>query len=128
MKKINGSGASLAPVAADAKELRFTALNVAKDYTDASLKDLEPVAGKIVALDLAKTKITDNAIASIAKMTALRELHLENTAVTDAGAAQLKSLLNLEYLNLYGTKVTDKTLVELDGLAKLKALYCGRAA
>ncbi len=123
MKKINGSGASLAPVAADARELRFTALNVAKDYTDASLKDLEPVAGKIVALDLAKTKITDNALASIAKMTALRELHLENTAVTDAGAAQLKTLANLEYLNLYGTKVTDKALVELDGLAKLKALY-----
>lgn len=123
MKKINGSGASLAPIAADAKELRFTALNVARDYTDASLKDLEPVAGKIVALDLAKTKITDAGIATIARMTALRELHLENTAVTDAGAAQLKTLANLEYLNLYGTKVTDKTLTELAGLAKLKALY-----
>jgi uncharacterized membrane protein len=123
MKKINGTGASLAPVAADAKELRFTALNVARDYADASLKELEPVAGKIVALDLAKTKITDGALASIAKMAALRELHLENTAVTDAGAAQLKGLANLEYLNLYGTKVTDKTLDALAGLVKLKALY-----
>lgn len=123
MKKINGSGASLAPIAANNKELRFTALNVAKDFTDANLKDLELIAGSIVALDLAKTKVTDAALVSIAKMTNLRELHLENTAVTDAAGAQLKTLANLEYINLYSTKVTDKILAELEGLPKLKSLY-----
>ena len=123
MKKINGSGASLAPVAADAKQLRFTALNVAKDYADANLKDLEPIAANIVALDLAKTKVTDVACDAIAKMVNLKELHLENTAVTDAGVEKLKGLANLEYLNLYGTKVTDKVFAHVDGLGKLKALY-----
>lgn len=123
MKKINGSGASLAPIAANNKELRFTALNVAKDFTDANLKDLELIAGSIVALDLAKTKVTDAALVSIAKMTNLRELHLENTAVTDAAGVQLKTLAKLEYINLYSTKVTDKILAELEGLSKLKSLY-----
>jgi hypothetical protein len=123
MKKINGSGAYLAPVAADAKELRFTALNVAKDYADANLKDLEPIADKLVALDLAKTKVTDAGCAIIAKMKNLKELHLENTTVTDAGAAQLKGLTGLEYLNLYGSKITDKALTELAGLTKLKSFY-----
>jgi uncharacterized membrane protein len=123
MKKINGSGASLAPIAADAKQLRFTALNVAKDFTDANLKELEPIAASIVALDLAKTKVTDAACDVIAKMTNLKELHLENTAVTDAGAEKLKGLANLEYLNLYGSKVTDKVLAIAEGLPKLKSIY-----
>lgn len=123
MKKINGSGASLAPIAANNKELRFSALNIAKDFTDANLKDLEVVADSIVALDLAKTKVTDGALATIAKMTHLKELHLENTGITDAAGAQLKTLANLEYLNLYSTKVTDKIFGDLEGLGKLKSLY-----
>ncbi|MEZ0274670.1 MAG: c-type cytochrome domain-containing protein, partial [Roseimicrobium sp.] len=123
MKKINGSGASLAPIAADAKQLRFTALNVAKDYADANLKELEPIAANIVALDLARTKVTDAACDTIAKMANLKELHLENTAITDAGVEKLKGLANLEYLNLYSTKVTDKVFTSVDPLAKLKSLY-----
>lgn len=128
MKKINGSGASLSPVAADPSQLRFTALNVARDYTDENLKDLTPILEQIVALDLAKTKVSDASCALIAKMPNLRELHLENTAVTDAGVAQIKGLSKLEYLNLYGTKVTDKTLDDLGGSASLKALYLWKTA
>jgi Leucine-rich repeat (LRR) protein len=123
MKLINGSGASLTPVAANTKELRFTALNVAKDYNDENLKTLEPIAGSIVTLDLAKTKVTDAAFSIISKMTQLKALHLEQTAITDAAGAQLKSLPNLEYLNLYGTKVTDKIFTDLESLSKLKSLY-----
>jgi hypothetical protein len=123
MKKINGSGASLAPIATDAKQLRFTALNVAKDFADANLKELEPIAAHIVALDLARTKVTDAACDIIAKMTNLKELHLEKTGITDAGVEKLKVLPNLEYLNLYGTKVTDKVFGSLDGLVKLKSVY-----
>jgi uncharacterized membrane protein len=128
MRKINGSGASLAPVAADPSQLRFTALNVARDYADANLKDLTPILEQIVALDLAKTKVTDASCGLIAKMPNLRELHLENTAVTDAGVSQLKGLSKLEYLNLYGTKVTDKTLDDLGGSSSLKALYLWKTA
>ena len=121
--KINATGASLAPIAADAKVYRFTALNVAKDFGDASLAPLAPVAAKISSLDLARTKVTDAGLKAVAGMTSLTELHLENTAITDAGLDQLKGLAALEYLNLYGTKVTDAGIMKLSGLAKLKALY-----
>ncbi len=121
--KINATGASLAPIAADSKVYRFTALNVAKDFGDASLAPLASVADKISSLDLARTKVTDAGMKAVAGMKNLTELHLENTAVTDAGLDQLKGLAALEYLNLYSTKVTDAGVKKLTGLAKLKALY-----
>ena len=126
--KINATGASLAPVSADAKTYRFTALNVAKDFGDAGLAPLSPLADKIASLDLARTKVTDKGLAAIAGMKNLTELHLENTSVTDAGLDHLKCLAALEYLNLYGTKVTDAGLPKLAGLSKLKSLYLWQTA
>ncbi len=49
--KVNATGASLAPVSADAKTYRFTALNVAKEFSDAGLAPLAPIADKITSLD-----------------------------------------------------------------------------
>ncbi|MDB6140826.1 MAG: hypothetical protein JWO94_3898, partial [Verrucomicrobiaceae bacterium] len=126
--KINASGASLAPVAADAKTYRFTALNVAKDFGDAGLAGLAPVADKLTALDLARTKVTDGGLKALESMKNLAELHLESTAITDAGLDHLTGLASLEYLNLYSTKVTDAGVTKLTKLAKLKALYLWQTA
>lgn len=123
MQKVNATGASLMPVAADAKTYRFTALNVAKEFTDAGLDALAPIADKVASLDLARTKVTDAGLAKIAAMKGLQELHLENTAISDAGLDHLKALSSLEYLNLYNTKVTDAGIAKLAGLGNLKALY-----
>lgn len=123
MKQVNATGASLMPVSADAKSYRFTALNVAKEFTDAGLDSLAPIAAKIASLDLARTKVTDAGLAKIAAMKGLKELHLENTGISDAGLDHLKGLPELEYLNLYNTKVTDAGLPKLASLPKLKALY-----
>ncbi len=123
MKKVNVTGASFMPVAADAKVYRFTALNVAKEFNDAGLDVLAPVAAKIVSLDLARTKVTDAGLAKIAGMKGLKELHLEGTGISDVGLDHLKGLAALEYLNLYNTKVTDAGLAKLAGLGSLKALY-----
>ncbi|MGV3661310.1 MAG: c-type cytochrome domain-containing protein [Prosthecobacter sp.] len=123
MQKVNATGASLMPVAADAKAYRFTALNVAKEFTDAGLDALAPIADKIASLDLARTKVTDAGLAKLAGMKGLKELHLENTAIGDAGLDHVKGLAGLEYLNLYNTKVTDAGLAKLTSLGKLKALY-----
>jgi hypothetical protein len=121
--QVNASGAMLLPVAADGKAWRFTALNVAKDFTDAGLAPLAPVADKIASLDLARTKVTDAGLKAVAAMKNLTELHLENTGITDAGLDHLTGLAALEYLNLYNTKVTDAGLSKLAGLGKLKAVY-----
>ncbi len=121
--QVNATGASLMPIAADAKSYRFTALNVAKGFSDQGLEVLLPLADKITSLDLARTQITDAGLAKIAGMKNLAELHLENTAISDAGLDHLKGLSALQYLNLYNTKVTDAGLPKLAGLTKLKSLY-----
>lgn len=123
MQKVNATGASLMPVAADSKTYRFTALNVAKEFADSGLDALAPIADKVASLDLARTKVTDAGLAKVAAMKNLQELHLENTGIGDAGLDHLKGLASLEYLNLYGTKVTDAGIAKLAGLSKLKALY-----
>lgn len=123
LDKVNASGASLMPVAADGKTYRFTALNVAKDFGDQGLLPLAGVADKITSLDLARTKVTDAGLAQLAGMKNLKELHLENTGITDAGLDHLKGLASLEYLNLYNTKITDAGAQKLTELTKLKAVY-----
>lgn len=123
MQKVNATGASLMPIAADAKAYRFTALNVAKEFTDAGLDAIAPIADKIASLDIARSKVTDAGLAKVAAMKNLKELHLEGTTIGDAGLDHLKGLAELEYLNLYNTKVTDAGLAKLAGLSKLHALY-----
>ncbi|MBN8419972.1 MAG: hypothetical protein J0L73_13725 [Verrucomicrobia bacterium] len=123
MQKVNASGASLMPIAADAKTFRFTALNVAKEFGDAGLEPLVPIADKIASLDIARSKVTDAGLKALAGMKHLKELHLEGTGITDAGLDQLKGLTELEYLNLYNTKVTDAGMGKLAGLSKLNAIY-----
>ncbi|WP_395753666.1 leucine-rich repeat domain-containing protein [Prosthecobacter sp.] len=123
VQKVNATGASLMPVSADAKTYRFTALNVAKDFADAGLAPLAPIADKIVSLDIARSKVTDAGLSAVAGMKNLKELHLEGTTIGDAGLDQLKGLAELEYINLYNTKVTDAGLAKLSGLSKLKAIY-----
>lgn len=123
MQKVNATGASLMPVAADAKSFRFTALNVAKEFGDAGLEPLVPIADKIASLDIARSKVTDGGLKALAGMKHLKELHLEGTAIGDAGLDQLKGLAELEYINLYNTKVTDAGLAKLAGLSKLNAIY-----
>jgi hypothetical protein len=123
LDKVNATGASLMPIAADGKTYRFTALNVAKEFTDAGLAPLAPIADKVVSLDLARTKVTDAGLSAVAAMNNLTELHLEGTTISDAGLDHVKGLAALEYLNLYNTKVTDAGLTKIAGLSKLKSLY-----
>jgi mono/diheme cytochrome c family protein len=123
MQKVNATGASLMPIAADAKTFRFTALNVAKEFGDAGLAPLVPIADKIASIDIARSKVTDAGLKALAGMKNLKELHLEGTAISDAGLDQLKGLAELEYINLYNTKVTDAGMAKLAALSKLKAIY-----
>ncbi len=121
--QVNTTGASLLPISADGQTYRFTALNVAKEFTDAGLAPLAPLAEKISSMDLAKTKVTDAGLKNLAAFKNLKELHLEGTGISDAGLDHLKNLTSLEYLNLYNTKVTDAGLPKLAALTQLKSLY-----
>ena len=121
--KIRQSGALAMPLAQNTNLLEVD-LNLVGDHIDnAQLDSLQPLSKQLFALNLARTKVTDDGLKDLEGLSNLRRLHLENTKVSDAGLAHLKGLSNLEYLNLYGTQVTDAGLAELAGLKNLKSLY-----
>lgn len=114
---------SIMPISAEDPRLRINVLNGAAGFGDEQILRLEPVAERIVSLDLAKSQVTDEGLKIVGKMTSLEKLHLENTRVTDAGIAHLTSLKQLNYLNLYGTGVTNQLFKYLEALPNLKRLY-----
>ena len=123
IKKVNAGGGNLMAIAQNTPQLRFSALNVAKEFGDQHLVPLKPVGEHILWLDIARTQVTDSGLANVAAMKNLTKLHLENTKITDAGLDHLKGLSNLEYLNLYGTGITDAGIAKLAGLKKLQKLF-----
>ncbi|MDF1824445.1 MAG: hypothetical protein P1U68_07370 [Verrucomicrobiales bacterium] len=121
--RVQESGASLMSIAQNTPELRFSALNVASEFSDENLNLLKPVSDQLKWVDLARTQVTDKGLAQLGGMTNLTRLHLENTKISDAGVAHLTGLDNLEYLNLYGTQVSDAGLQKLAGLKNLKKIF-----
>ena len=87
------------------------------------IKSLEPAAAHITWLSLARTNITDEALATISKFENLTRLQLEKTAVSDKGVAALSNLKHLEALNLYGTNVTNACLPDIQKMEGLKRVY-----
>lgn len=116
-------GGNLMAIAQDTPQLRFSALNVAKEFGDQHMKPLEKVGEHILWLDLARTQVSDKGLQSLQSMQNLTRLHLENTKVTDAGLDHIKGLSNLEYLNLYGTGITDAGVAKLASNKNLKKLF-----
>jgi uncharacterized membrane protein/mono/diheme cytochrome c family protein len=94
-----------------------------KNFGDAQLTELAPIAAALRWLDLGETAVTDAGLRALAPMSELRRLHLDRTAVTDAGLAQLAPLIRLEAINLHATNVTDAGLVTLRALPRLRSLY-----
>jgi len=103
--------------------LQCNASVAGKDFTDADLAKLAPLASNLRWLDVAGTKVTDSGLTQLVAMPNLTRLHVERTAITDAGLEGVLHLSNLEYLNLYGTQVTDAGLRQLEVLPKLKQIY-----
>lgn len=115
-------GAVIVPVAQGSHYLMANFVTV-PNLTDENAKRLLPLKKQLVWLKLNDTKITDNALATIAACTNIRLLHLNNTGITDKGLASLKALDSLQLLSLVGTKVTANGLVQLANLKKLQFLY-----
>ncbi len=109
-------------------------------------------AGRITAVDLRASWVTDSDLPQLAALPYLTHLDLSQTRITDLGLQQLKSApgiveLNLYYaeqitdeglaavkgwqklrrINLRGTKVTDTTLEHLANVATVEAIDVGFA-
>ena len=114
---------SVMPVSAEDDRLRINVINASKEFGDEQLSILEPVAERIVWLDLGRSQISDIGMEAIGGMINLERLHLENTAVTDDGVASLTGLPKLEYLNLYSTKVGNGVFDTFATLPSLRKVY-----
>lgn len=90
---------------------------------DAALAKLAPLADLIVEAELARTKITDAGLATVATLTSLRALDLTRTAVSSVGVAKLAALKKLEAINLTSTAVDDAGVAPLRTLTSLKKAW-----
>lgn len=127
MKEVNAAAEryhfSVMPISAEDDRLRVNVINASKEFGDEQLALLEPVADRVVWLDLARSQVTDSGLDTVGKMRALERLHLENTKITDSGIAKLAALKELEYINLYGTEVGNPIFETFKELPRLKKVY-----
>jgi hypothetical protein len=69
-----------------------------------------------------RQKVDDGWVTRLSGMTSLRTLSLAKTRITDRGMRSLASLTHLEYLDLSQTNIGDAGLEQIRGLTKLKSL------
>lgn len=90
---------------------------------DAAIARLKVIGALIVDAELARTKITDTGLKTLATFSNLRAVDLGHTAVTSAGVPILARLSRLESLNLTATAVDDPGVAALRRKQTLKRLY-----
>jgi uncharacterized membrane protein len=90
---------------------------------DAAIAQLKVIGSLIVDAELARTKVTDAGLKTLATFTNLRAVDLAHTAVTSAGVPILARLDHLESLNLTATAVDDAGVSAVRKKQTLKRLY-----
>ncbi len=90
---------------------------------DAALAQLAPLADLVVEAELARTKITDVGLVSLATFSNLCALDLTRTAVTSGGLGTLVPLQKLESINLTSTEVDDTGVARLKQLPALRKTW-----
>lgn len=78
---------------------------------------------KLLHLDLRWNPVTDETVASLVKLTTLKNLVLgECPGITSVGVEMLSSLVNIEVLSLERTMVSVKGLQKLHGMTRIRSL------
>jgi hypothetical protein len=118
------AGVTLVPVSRNLGDgLILNTVDAGSKFGDAQLAGFERFAPYIVEVELGRTSVTDACLATLAKFSQLRAIHLEGTAITGAGLAQLTQLQQLRYLNLSGTGVTAAAIAPLASMKGHLYLY-----
>ena len=84
--------------------------------------------GKIIAINLANTRIDDRDLLELKKAADVQELTLSNTRITDRGLAILAEFKQLRQLHCEGTKITNHGMKSLAGLSELWNLRLSRTS
>lgn len=131
MTALRQQGAVVQRVAEDTDAIDVNLSLLRDKVTDETLKLLEPLAPRLVWLNVSRTAITDASAASLGKLKQLRRLHVANTEVGDGAVRAMADLEKLEFANFYGTKITDDALpffLLMPALKKLHAWQTGVTA
>ena len=123
LESLSKEGILVMPIAQNTNALYVNASYAGKDFDNNKIVLLEPIAKQLLWLNLARTAITDEGIASLENFPLLTRLHLENTSISDDATVHLSKLSNLEYLNLYSTNISDTSVPHLQKLVKLKKIF-----
>ena len=98
-------------------------VNAPERCDDVAVARLKVIGSLIVDAELARTKVTDAGLKTLATFSNLRSVDLAHTAVTSAGVPILARLSRLESLNLTATAVDDAGVAALRRKQSLKRLY-----
>lgn len=80
-------------------------------------------AGRITAVDLRASWVTDSDLVQLAQLPHLTHLDLSQTRITDLGLQQLKAAPGIVELNLYyAEQITDEGMAAVKGWKKLKRI------
>ncbi len=107
---------------------RITAVDLRASWvTDSDLPQLAALP-YLTRLDLSQTRITDLGLQQLKAAPSIVELNLYYAEqITDEGMAAVKGWKKLKRINLRGTKVTDTTLEHLANVATLESIDVGFA-
>lgn len=95
--------------------------------TDADLAGLAQLPD-LARLDLSLTRISDHGLQQLKDARAITDLNLHyDELITDAGLSALKNWKRLRRLNARGTRITDTSLRHLAGVSSLESLDVGYA-
>ncbi|WP_212005461.1 c-type cytochrome domain-containing protein [Chitinophaga sp. HK235] len=119
---LEAKGVKVLPVAANSHYLAVSCINAA-GFGDEDMTLLLPLKAQLVWLDLSGTRVTDAALATIGKLTALTRLELKHTAIKGNSGNPLATCQELRYLNLSGTTLNPAFLSALPKNKKLEQLY-----
>lgn len=115
------------PLAAENNYL-MVSFSGSQEVTDAQVNSLLEIRDQLVWLNLNHTRVTDQQMVALSKLSNLRVLYLNNTAVTDKGIAPVASLSELRWLSLVGTGVTDQSVPTFLKLKNLTNLFLYQTA
>ena len=120
---LRARGVIAQPLAQDDPRLDINASLATPPFTDADLAMLQPAAGAIVNLNLARSGVTDAGVAGLKGFVVLESLRLDSTGVGDAALACVAAMPRLKVLNVHSTRVSDAGLTGLKQATALERVY-----
>ena len=122
LRKLNALGITPMPLSEGNNYLMVTFTGF-REVTDEQINALRDINDQLVWLNLSHTRITDEQLEPLSRLSNLRVLYLNNTGVTDTGLARLSTLNELRLLSLVGTNATDASLLTFEKLTNLTDLF-----